>query len=398
MQAIFKAILYIRRSSSPGNPLTLDKFNARRTGKVLIVSCTAIGDTLFATPCIRAVRKQLPKAEIHFLVRDKFLDLFRTNPWIDQIRGYKGGYRGALKLLLGIKREDYDLCLIFHDSDPCPAEAAFAAGIPFIFRIGQKDERVARYLSCRIPYDRQKHAIDQRLEVVRRVFRIPLDKAADLRMELPAEPEISEGLWQELLAATGLSSEETTEKTIKETIRIGFQFSASGRYKMWPHENFVALGTRLLQASESYVICLLGAPEDRNAGEAIARAMGKMSGSEKRILNLTGRIKLSRFPEMIKGIQLLVSNDTGPLHVAIAVGTPTVSLFVPSNANATGPVQDLDIHRLIVREKPCVPCIEKYCGNPSCMGLITVDEVLRAALNILNAPGPQCGKAAGKGL
>ncbi len=239
-RAIFKAILYVRGSSAPENPLPVDKFNPRRAGKVLIVSCTAIGDTLFATPCVRAVRKQLPKAEIHLLVRDKFLDLFRTNPWIDQIRGYKGGYRGGLKLLLGMKREDYDLCLIFHDSDPCPAEAAFAAGIPFIFRIGQKDERVAGYLSCRIPYDRQKHAIDQRLEVVRRVFRIPLDKSTDLRMDLPAGSEISKDLWQELLAGTGPSAEET--------IRIGFQFSASGHYKMWPPENFVELGARLLQA------------------------------------------------------------------------------------------------------------------------------------------------------
>ena len=387
-QAIFKAIVYFKGNSSPVNPLGPDKFNARRTGKVLIVSCTAIGDTLFATPCIRAVRKELPKAEIHFLVRDKFLDLFRTNPWIDQIRGYKGGYRGALKLLLGIKREDYDLCLIFHDSDPCPAEAAFAAGIPFIFRIGQKDERVARYLSCRIPYDRQKHAIDQRLEVVRRVFRIPLDKTADLRMDLPAEPGISKGLWKELLAGTGLSAEDA--------VRIGFQFSASGHYKMWPPENFVELGTRLLQASKNHVICLMGAPEDRKAGEAISGAMTRMSGYGKRILNLTGGIELSRFPEMIKGIRLLVSNDTGPLHVAIAVGTPTISLFVPSNAIATGPVQDLDIHRVMIKEKPCVPCIEKYCRNPSCMDLITVDEVLTAALEMLNAPGPIHVKAAGK--
>lgn len=390
MQAIFKAIIYIRGNSAPEIPLPIDRFRARRVRKVLIVSCTAIGDTLFATPCIRAVRKQLPEAQIHFMVRDKFLVLFRTNPWIDQVTGYQGRYRGALKLLRRIKRGNYDLCLIFHDSDPCPAEAAFAAGIPFIFRIGQKDERVARYLSCRIPYDREKHAIDQRLEVVRRVFRVPLDKSRDLRMDLPYEAEISEGLWQELLADTDLTAEGA--------IRIGFQFSASGHYKMWPPENFVELGARLLQTSGKHVICLLGAPEDRNHAKAITGAIMKVSGSDNRILNLAGRIELSRFPEMIKGLSLLISNDTGPLHAAIAVGTSTISLFVPSNSNATGPVQDLDRHRVIIRKKPCTPCTEKYCRDPFCMGLITVDEVFKATLELLNSSGSMQEKAAGKGL
>lgn len=352
-----------------------------RINKVLVVSCTAIGDTLFATPGIRAVKKLLPDAEIHLLVKEKFKALFATNPWIDSISGYKGGYKGGLGLLKEIKGKQYDLCVIFHDSDPCPAQMAFIAGIPFIFRIGQRDEASAPYLSGRIPYDQEKHAIDQRLEVIRHLFSVPLDRETDFRMDLPVDHRRSKSLWEEIHSTAGCQLERPR--------RIGFQFSASGNYKMWPLANFEQLGQRLLEKDKDTVICLIGGAGDKKAARKLAEKIVYNTGSFKgRVLNLAGSIRISDLPEIVLGLDLLVTNDTGPLHVAIAVGTPTVSLFVPSNFQATGPVQDLDIHKVISKPKPCKPCVEKYCSNPDCMALIKVDEVMEASLKILNRLDP----------
>ncbi len=303
------------------------------------------------------------------------MDLFRTNPWVDSITGYSGRYRGGLGMLGQMKSQGYDLCLVFHDSDPCPVQSAFLSGIPFIFRIGQRDEKVRRWLSARIPYDREKHAIDQRLEVIRRVFGVSLKDPEDLRMDLPADPEASRRLWARILKGRGL--------TLEESVITGLQFAASGTYKEWPSENFALLAHHLLKASDNHIICLVGGPSDKKRAEEIRAAIRDINGSCRRVLNLAGDTELSRFAELILGMDLLVSNDTGPLHVAIAVGTPTISLFVPSNASATGPVQDLHLHRVITRPKPCRPCVEKYCKRPDCMGLITVDEVVEAATDRL---------------
>ena len=117
-KTILQSLLFLKKLSTPPTLLPLEKFNAAEVRKVLAISCTAMGDTLFATPALRVLRHQLPEAKIHFLVRERFMDLFRTNPRIDRLMGYKGRCRGILPLIMDFRRQAYDLCLIFHDSDP----------------------------------------------------------------------------------------------------------------------------------------------------------------------------------------------------------------------------------------------------------------------------------------
>ena len=371
--------MFKRRTAGP--PCLPEQFDPADARRILVISCTAIGDTMFATPGIRALRGIVPNAAIDLLVKTKFLDLFRANPRVDRLIGYHGRYKGAVRLLRRFRKSRYNLCIVFHDSDPCPVEAAYLAGIPFIFRIGQRDERVARLLSCRIPYNRKRHAIDQRLEVLRVIFGVGLDRKDDLRMELPVNAQNSRRLWKRLAVSARLSLEQSRI--------IGFQFSASRLYQKWPAENFVQLGARLLNISERHTICLMGGPEDRKQAEKIANEIAGITGSGRRILNLAGEIALSSFPDMLYGLDLLVTNDTGPLHVAIAVRTPTISLFVPSDPGITGPVQDLDMHTVITKERPCSPCSKKYCQKPYCMKLISVDEVFDAVLATLRDPNPE---------
>ncbi len=225
-----------------------------------------------------------------------------------------------------------------------------------------------------------RHAIDQRLDILRYLFGASLDSEQDRRMELPYDPEVSRQIWDRLFFQNGLVPDGRPVK------RIGLQFSASGLHKTWPEGHFSELGARLLASSEANVVCLVGGPADRKAARRLKEAISTKSGTEGRVLDLAGKIGLSRFPELIRGLDLLITNDTGPLHVAIAVGTPTISLFVPGEPGETGPVQDLAIHRVITREKPCSPCVDKYCKNPHCMGLIPVEEVYEEASRSLGQP------------
>jgi len=111
-----------------------------------------------------------------------------------------------------------------------------------------------------------------------------------------------------------------------------------------------------------------------------ARQISKDISSDHRVITLAGHLSLSELPLALKGLDVLVTNDTGPFHVAVALQTPTISLFVPSSVYHAGPYQDLHLHSVIQKPRPCSPCVQKYCAEPDCMASIGVEEVFRRVL------------------
>ena len=374
-KAAWKALL-ITKGKKKERKKTVNELNPDEISNVLAISSTAIGDTLLSTPAVRAIRCILPNASIDFMVREKFSVLFENNPDIRTIIPYYGGYKRLFSLLNRIKSGNYDLCLVFHDSDPCPVQAAYLARIPFIARIGLKDETVAPFLNMRVPYRDEAHAIEQRLDVLRTLFKVKLDSPRDKRMVLPVAVEEAETFWDDLL--NGLGCNYAKNK------RIGFQISASKPYCVWPKGHFSELGKRLLADSEDVNIILFGGPGDEKTGKEIAEGMTTDPGQKPRIINLAGRLPLKKLPAALRGLDLFITNDTGPFHVAVALKTHTISLFVPSTVRHTGPYQDLEIHKVIRKPKPCSPCIQKYCNDPNCMSIISVEEVYQATKTSLS--------------
>ncbi len=110
----------------------------------------------------------------------------------------------------------------------------------------------------------------------------------------------------------------------------------------------------------------------------VAREMGG------RVVSTAGELSLRQLRALVKEMDLLVTNDTGAMHIAIALQTKTVSLFCPTNSWGVGPLQDLHLHRVIKKDRPCDPCVSKRCVNPYCMKLITVDEVFEEVKKLLN--------------
>jgi len=374
-KAAWKVFLVTRgkekRKRTPVNELDPDEIR-----NVLAVSSTAIGDALLSTPAVRATRRILPNASIDYMVREKFSVLFENNPDIRVIIPYYRKYKRLFSLLNRIRSGSYDLCLVFHDSDPCPVQAAYLARIPFIARIGRKDETVAPFLNVRIPYRDEAHVIEQRLDVLRTLFKVKLDSPQDKQMVLPVAVEEAETFWDDLL--NGLGCNYAKNK------RIGFQISASRPFKAWPQGHFSELGKRLLADSEDVNIILFGGPGDEKIGKKIAEGITTVSNQKPRVINLAGRLPLKKLPAAIKGLDLFITNDTGPFHIAVALKIPTISLFVPTPVRHTGPYQDLEIHKVIRKPKPCSPCLQKYCNDPNCMSLISVEEVYQAVKTSLS--------------
>lgn len=350
-----------RARRGPVKPIS--QFDPRNTRRILVVSCTAIGDTLLSTPSLRTTRLLFPEAHISWLLRDRYAEFFASNPDADEVILYRGAYRKVFRLVRQLKKRRYDLCLVFHDSDPCPVQAAFLAGVPFIMRSGFKDEIVVQYLSFRVPYRDEAHIIEQRMDVLRSLLKLPLNSPGDTRVTFPLHPELVDRQWRKFAQDYGVHP--------RDELMIGFQISAARSYKAWPARNFAALATRILESYPQSRIFLFGGPRDGK----LARQIREKLCLDHRVISLAGSLRLAELPSALKGLDLLVTNDTGPFHLAIALRIPTISLFVPSTVRHTGPYQDPELHIVVRKPRPCSPCLQKYCPEPFCMQSIDVAEV-----------------------
>jgi heptosyltransferase I len=135
---------------------------------------------------------------------------------------------------------------------------------------------------------------------------------------------------------------------------IVFQPGARWSNKLWPAEFYAELLRLLAPVAPGFRFAILGGNEDRLLGEVIAR------GDPVRCLDLTGRLSLPEMVEWIRLSELMVSNDTGPMHVAAALGIPVVALFGPTEPRRTGPYRQLD--HVLQLNLPCVPCMKARCA------------------------------------
>ena len=335
---------------------SLAHFDPDKVKNILVVSSTAIGDTLLSTPAIRAVRERYPGATItgHFNVKN--MELFENNPHIDGIVPYYGGYKKFLKTVREFRRRKFDLVLIFHGNEPQATPMAYLSGARFIlkfpksrefsFLLSNTEEQLA---------DASLHVIEKRLKLAELVG----CRTSAKEMVL-LEREEGNAFVTQFLHEHGMNTED---------LLIGFQAGASTAGRRWPSRRFIKLGKMLIAASPRVRVIITGSPEEYALCREIADGIGERS------MVTAGIIPLKYVPSLVRRLRALLTGDTGILHMAIAVGTPVIALFVPSTPKDTGPLYDLDKHVVVHKEMPCNPCVSKYCGDPYCMDLITVGEV-----------------------
>ncbi|HEY5973205.1 MAG TPA: glycosyltransferase family 9 protein, partial [Geobacteraceae bacterium] len=153
---------------------------------------------------------------------------------------------------------------------------------------------------------------------------------------------------------------------------VGFQVGASHSYNMWPIDCFIQLAERILADDLEVTIVVTGIDRERPLGERLVQACGK------RVLNLCGSYGIADLPYLIRRFSLLVTGDTGPMHLAIAMKVPTISLFSAADPRFTGPYQDAGLHRVIRKDGSFIKSLPKKQRDDSAMRLIPVDEVFAA--------------------
>lgn len=339
------------------------RFDPEKVTSLLAVSTTGLGDTVLSTPAIHALRRAFPKARIVGHVHEKYLALLDRHPDLDRVIPYRSTYNRRYKSFFAtiktFRQEGFDAVFILHGNDPQAVPMAYLSGAPFIFRrpaVGPFDFLLS-HPSGESEYFRE-HAVIGRLKTVA-MAGCPID---DVRLRLSPAAGDHTGL-NKILNALGLESDVSL---------IAFQVGASYPYKCWPPIHFQALGRALLQRDARRAVMILGHKKEKKLAGRIAQ------GISGRAFPLAGRLSLAQTVALIQKARLLVTNDTGPLHVAVALGTKTVSFFGPTDPALFGPLQDPEKHIVLYRKPECLSCRGKRCRDPECLEAITVEEALEA--------------------
>ena len=344
-------------------------FRSGSVKNILVVSSTAIGDTLLSTPAIRAVRKGYPRARIIALLNKDNMELFSNNPHIDGVVPYYGGYKRFNATVAALTKYSFDLALIFHGNEPQATPICYLAGARFIMKLPNNSE-YNFLLSNREPvvtWDEMGHGIEGRLKTAALAGCAP----DGFEMELFTERADTEKA-DEFLRNEGVSN---------ETFLIGLQPGASTVSRQWFPERFTRLAKNLLTAHPEARIVLTGSPGEAPLCKKIAAGIGDAA------VVAAGRLPLRQVPPLIKRLGVLVTGDTGPMHIAIAVGTPVVALYAVADSKKTGPLYDKHRHRVIQKGRTCDPCVSKKCEYQKCMEAISVEEVEAAVGTVLKARG-----------
>lgn len=313
--------------------------------KVVIISNTALGDTLLSTPAIRSLKHSFPHIKLTAVLKSAYIPLLKDLKEIDEIVAYDGKYKGFMTTLLRLRKERPDLVLILHSNGPQDIELSVLSGASFILK-HPNSSPLKKYLS----YDFQKkdqHTIEDRLDLIRLIGGDKIEK----RMEIGT-----------------LGDAALLEKYSKYKNAVGFQIGAADHYKVWPVERFISLAKKI-----DDTIVITGVGSEWNEAQKIVAEVG----SDK-VVNLCGETPIWELPYLVNNMKVLVTNDTGTMHLAIALRTPTISLFSATSAKGIGPYQDMHLHKVIQKEGSFIQQLSKKERDDRAMRLIEVDDVYMA--------------------
>jgi heptosyltransferase I len=335
--------------------------------RILIIKLSAIGDVVHSLPVLSALKKLYPNSSIHWLVEEAAAGLLQDHPLLDRvlicrrkswISGLKQGRISVLREFRDfsgmVRAEHYDLILDLQNLIKSAFWVAMARGSR---KVGFSSTRELAYLPLNEkigPEDFTLHAVDRYLEFVRYLG----NYNGQLDFPVPVTPIHVERVDQ-LLTEVGLNDKRV----------VAVHPMALWPTKLWKSKSFTELADRLAKELGLGVV-FTGGEQDRASVEAIT---ARLSPSP---VNFCGRLDLLELAALFKRCALVISTDTGPMHLAAAMGTPVVALFGPTAPDRTGPYGPG--HIVVRTGVPCSPCFKKGCADPKCMYEITPDLVFQA--------------------
>jgi heptosyltransferase-1 len=346
--------------------------------KILIVKLSAIGDVIHTLPSLNAIRAHYPDAHITWLVEEAASSLVvghealnrviisKRKQWIKKILGPSclNNIKEAYQFIKELRDTEYDLIIDFHGLLKSGVLIALARGKRKIgFDKGMEHmEHSYIFLNERIPpVNMDNHAL-LRSQMLINAIGI---KSKKIEYKIPVSDH-THILTDELLERHG----------IKDTgILFAMNPVAKWETKLWDNLKFALLADRLIEKYNASVI-FTGSQSDKSTIDNIMSCMSQSA------VNLAGETTLKTLAALYEKTKFLISTDTGPMHMAAAVGTPVIALFGPTAPWRTGPFGSE--HKILRSGLNCSPCFKRQCNTIDCMKQISVEQVMDAVNSILS--------------
>lgn len=331
---------------------------------ILVRATNWVGDAVMSVPALQALREQFPEARISVLARPWVASLYEREPFCDELIPYEAprgwhGLREKWHVASRLRERAFDCTILFQNAFEAAALARFAR-IPV--RIGYSRDSRGWLLthSIRTPTagETPRH---------QRFYYLELLKRAGLIENYPLDQPIR------------LSGRQTCRSAEFQGGVIGVSPGAAyGGAKRWLPERFAEAAVQLARERGASV-SIFGSQEEIDICERVRQAV-ETEGV--RCANFAGKTSLREFIDMAAGCDLFLTNDSGPMHIASALGVPTVAIFGATDESATGPT---GLHTKIVRVNvECSPCLLRECPiDHRCMTGVTVAHVADAALSLV---------------
>jgi heptosyltransferase-2/heptosyltransferase-3 len=365
--------------------------------RILVIKPDHLGDVLLATPALRQLRQNHPQAQIVALVNPSSAVILQSNPDLDGLltvpfpgfvrqpippapsqRALPGSRLLAPYVMLFryaalVRAGNFDAALLFRDDHWWGAALALLAGIPQ--RIGYAFPASRPFLTSALAWNPQQHVAAQALAVAaaadekRQAAYSPSTHPSSLRFA-PAPADIA---WAtDWLAQHGVRPDERL---------VVIHPGTGGPTKHWRGERWATVAT-MLTAQPDLRIVLTGGPAEESLVNAVAAAMQQTT------LTLAGQTSIGQLAALLGRAALVLGVDSGPLHLAVSQGVPTIHLFGPSDQERFGPWGDPARHRIVRAGLWCSPCgvfsaCPRHTDPPECMEAITVADVIRTARSLL---------------
>ena len=338
--------------------------------RILVVQTAFIGDVILTLPLVQVLKEFIPQAEIDVVVVPRASEICRNNPSIARVieydkRGKDSGWRGFRRIVALVKERDYQIAILPHRSLRS-ALTALLAGIPL--RVGFRKGGGRFLFNKSVPYDQEKHEVERNLSLLSAIGIRDLGKV--LPLVYPSRSD--QAAATKILAGIPVKRRSNVIAVAPGTI---------WNTKRWLKERFVEL-IKMLH-DDGFAVVLVGGKEDVDLCSSII-----VEADRKYVVNTAGSLTLLESAELMRRCRLTVSNDSAPMHLSVAVGTPVVAIFgatVPSFGFAPYGPHDAVVETRGLHCRPCSVHGGDECPIKTfeCMVQITPDRVFSRVMAVL---------------
>ncbi len=370
------------------NPLGRRFVDKEAIKKILVRGPNWLGDAVMCEPALRGLRRLFPDAQITLLVKPAVADLFTGHPALTRVliydsKGRHAGLSGKWALAEQLRRQSFDLAVLFQNAFEA-AFLTFLAGVPR--RYGYATDGRSLLLSNPV-------AVPDRRALTHQVhYYWDLLKPLGLTGDPPA-PELVVFPEEEQAMAERLAKDGFTADDVIVGINPG---STYGGAKRWLPERYAEVTERLCRTiresrDQQVGVVIFGAKGEEQLGHEIAARLSSRS------LVLSGATTIRELMAAAKRCAMLLTNDTGPMHIASAFQVPLVAIFGPTDWRTTSPFGSA--HAIVRQPVDCAPCMLRECPiDHRCMTRVTVDQVYEAGLSSLSGQKGLSGLSGQRGL